>query len=33
MEMGVLLEAKILVEVGGGIGRVDLPAANVMTTQ
>ncbi len=33
MELGALLEAKILVEVGGGTGRVDLPIANVMTTQ
>jgi hypothetical protein len=33
MNMGVLLEAKILVEVGGGSGRVDLPLANVTVTQ
>jgi hypothetical protein len=33
MDMGALLEAKILVEVGGGTGRVDLPVANVTTTQ
>lgn len=32
LEMGNLLEAKILVEVGGGSGRVDLPVANVMVT-
>lgn len=32
MELGDLLEAKILVEVGGGTGRVDLPIANVMLT-
>jgi len=30
LPMGNLLEAKILVEVGGGSGRVDLPIANVM---
>ncbi len=33
MELGDLLEAKILAEVGGGTGRVDFPVANVMTTQ
>lgn len=33
MELGNLLEAKILVEVGGGTGRVDFPIANVMTSQ
>jgi hypothetical protein len=33
MQMGDLLEAKIIVEVGGGVGRVDLPLANVTTTQ
>jgi hypothetical protein len=33
LQMGALLEAKILVEVGGGTGRVDLPVANVTTTQ
>lgn len=33
MTMGNLLEAKILVEVGGGTGHVDFPVANVMTTQ
>lgn len=32
LPMGNLLEAKILVEVGGGQGRVDLPIANVMVT-
>lgn len=32
LPMGNLLEAKILVEVGGGTGRVDLPIANVMVT-
>lgn len=32
LEMGNLLEAKILVEVGGSSGRVDLPVANVMVT-
>lgn len=30
MPLGDLLEAKILVEVGGGKGRVDFPVANVM---
>lgn len=30
MELGGLLEAKILVEVGGGTGSVELPIANVM---
>lgn len=33
MPMGVLLEAKIIAEVGGGSGRVDFPVANVTTTQ
>lgn len=33
MPMGNLLEAKIIVEVGGGTGRVDLPVANVTKTQ
>ena len=33
MTMGNLLEAKILIEVGGGSGSVDCPIANVMTTQ
>ncbi len=33
MELGNLLEAKIIVEVGGGVGRVDFPIANVFTTQ
>jgi Glycosyl hydrolases family 11 len=33
MPLGNLLEAKILVEVGGGTGRVDFPVANVTTTQ
>lgn len=32
MPLGNLLEAKILVEVGGGTGRVDLPVANVMVS-
>jgi len=32
MDLGNLLEAKILVEVGGGTGRVDLPVANVTVT-
>jgi hypothetical protein len=30
MSLGNLLEAKILVEVGGGVGKVDLPIANVI---
>jgi endo-1,4-beta-xylanase len=30
MPLGNLLEAKILVEVGGGVGKVDLPVANVV---
>ena len=30
MPLGNILEAKILVEVGGGVGRVDFPVANVM---
>ena len=29
MKLGSLLEAKILVEVGGGVGSVDFPVANV----
>jgi endo-1,4-beta-xylanase len=33
MSLGNLLEAKILVEVGGGVGKVDLPVANVMEAQ
>jgi hypothetical protein len=33
MPLGNLLEAKILVEVGGGNGSVDFPIANVTTTQ
>jgi endo-1,4-beta-xylanase len=33
MSLGTLLEAKILVETGGGSGTVDCPIANVMTTQ
>jgi hypothetical protein len=33
MELGNLLEAKIIVEVGGGTGRVDFPIANVVATQ
>jgi hypothetical protein len=33
MSLGNLLEAKILVEVGGGNGSVDFPIANVTTTQ
>ena len=32
LNLGNLLEAKILVEVGGGTGRVDLPVANVILT-
>lgn len=32
LPMGNLLEAKIVVEVGGGQGRVDLPIANVIVT-
>ncbi len=32
MDMGNLLEAKILVEVGGGTGSVEFPVANVMAT-
>lgn len=30
MQLGNLLEAKILVEVGGGVGKVDFPVANVV---
>ncbi|MBN1605042.1 MAG: glycoside hydrolase family 11 protein [Polyangiaceae bacterium] len=33
MPLGNLLEAKILVETGGGSGSVNCPVANVMTTQ
>ncbi len=33
MDLGNLLEAKILVEVGGGVGKVDLPVANVVESQ
>lgn len=33
MNLGNLLEAKILVEVGGGVGKVDLPVANVIESQ
>jgi hypothetical protein len=33
MPMGNLLEAKIIAEVGGGVGSVDFPIANVTTTQ
>lgn len=33
MNLGNLLEAKILVEVGGGVGKVDLPVANVVEAQ
>jgi hypothetical protein len=33
MSLGNLLEAKILVEVGGGTGSVEFPIANVMTTE
>jgi hypothetical protein len=33
MDLGNLLEAKVLVEVGGGVGKVDLPVANVVEAQ
>jgi hypothetical protein len=33
MPMGNLLEAKILIETGGGTGSVDCAIANVVTTQ
>jgi endo-1,4-beta-xylanase len=32
MPLGVLLEAKILVEAGGGVGSVEFPVANVIAT-
>jgi hypothetical protein len=30
MQLGVMLEAKILVEVGGGNGSIEFPVANVI---
>ena len=33
MPLGDLLEVKILAEVGGGVGKVDFPVANVTATQ
>ena len=33
MPLGGLLEAKILIEAGGGTGSIDFPIANVMLTR